>query len=444
MSSGNRAPGSGGGRVELVQGTNDFDGLPVEFVCVVSERDVAIVRYMLASLAISTRHLAHPPRVHAFVDHSCIPAFSRIIEVPVIRHWLDVRFIDKGDYAETLTGDGFRDQMLLKFLASAVVATPYYWVIDCDYFFLAPLRIRSFMREGRPTYVVEPWFEGADDTRRWRCATEEVMGESVPLNGLIEPPYMLSVAVVRALLGDHDLFKRFRDADPPAAEFHVYSAFALSLQPEAHHWLTDGGTGAIRVVNQDRIDGFPRLDAEIALSAFEDCQAVVFWSHWDACEVVMRRCLRELLAREQISEVGNESLLVPYHHPTSAIELTGCGLRAVHGVYSDGWVHPEIHMEMECDADQFVLQLEADWDVTVAVAFAGSPTVASYRIGPEATSGEVVIAVPGGTRGPRAVSLTFSNHQLEVPTGRRLVAREASWSLHDATEMAGQVQGGNG
>ena len=418
--------------MDVTQDTNAVDELPVEFVCIVSERDLAIVRYMLASLAISSRHFSRPPRVHAFVDHRCVPEFANIIELPLIRQWLDVRVSDKSDYAEVLTGDGFRDQMLLKFFASALVSTPYYWVVDCDYFFLSPLRIAAFMRGTRSTYAVEPWIEGADDTRRWRSATEAVLGKCIPLNGMTDPPYILSVAVVSALLEDHNLLQRFRDTNPPAAELDVYAAFALSSHPDAHHWLTRGDTGRIKLLNQDRIGGFPRLSSLIVPEDFDDCQAVVFWSYWDECESVMRRFLREVFEREGICSVGNESLLAPYYRPTSATELTRYGLGSVHGVYSDGWVHSEIYMQVACDADHFILNLEADWEVAVAVAIEGSPTVENHRIGPGVASGIVVIDLPDGPQPHHSLSLTFTHHKLEVPTGRKLVAREISGALPDS------------
>ena len=419
-----------------LQRSNAGDELPVELVCVVSERDLAIVRYMLASLAISSRHFSRPPRIHVFLDHGCISAFSSLIEVPLIRQWLDVRVHDKSDYAAVLTGDGFRDQMLLKFFASAVVSTPYYWVVDCDYFFLSPIRIAAFMHGAKSAYAVQPWTEGADDTRRWRSASEAVLGEHIPLNGMIDPPYILSVAVARDLIGDQGLLERFRNEDPPAAEFVLYAGFALADQPDAHHWLTGGGAGGIRLVNQDRIGGLPRLSSEIACLDFQGCQAVVFWSHWDECESVMRRFLGEMVERERLSYVGSERLFAPYYHRISATELTRSGLRSVNAVYSDGWVHSRVNMEVVCDADSFVLKLEADWEATLNVEVAGSPDVASYRISPRAAGAEIMISLPGEGHS-QFLSLAFANHKVEAPTGRRLVMREAASAPLDVSGSAG-------
>ena len=128
--------------------------LPFQFVYVVGPSDLPLLRQSLASLALAVDRGGHSGVAWLFVDDGDVTRVRTLgADIPVAAA-LDIRVRPKSVFREHESGDGYVDQMRIKLLASTVVETEYYNVVDADFLFIGPVDPAVLFHEGRGIYRI--------------------------------------------------------------------------------------------------------------------------------------------------------------------------------------------------------------------------------------------------------------------------------------------------
>ena len=394
--------------------------LPFQFVCVVGPSDLPLLRQSLASLALAVDGGGNTGVVWLFVDDDDAAQVRRLGSDMPVATALDIRLRPKSVFRDHLSGDGYVDQMRIKLLAGGLVETAYYNVVDADFLFIRPVDPEVLFHEGRSIYRIGPWEEDAEATRKWRPGSERVVAGPVDCCGMIAPPYILCRDVVRRFLAS-DSFLRFKEAGREASEYVTYAAFARSTAPRAHAWVAGSWTGELPLLNQNAMGGPPRLDETIRLDDYLDRAGIVFWSHWDEAEPLMRRfCVRlhELAGRDA------SRLRPAIRRDVAWSTFEQLGLRATHAVWSDGWVHKESCfrlVDMPFWKRTVSFDVIADWPNTVEVVTHRGHDRIPIAVGRQ----KVSVRLPFRPSRRTDVRLRFVEARKEPATGRNLYLRAA-------------------
>lgn len=395
--------------------------LPFQFVCVVGPSDLPLARSALGCLSLAVDRGGHTGVAWIFVDDSDADRFQRLVASLPGPSVLEFRILGKSVFREHLSGVGYTDQMRIKLLASAFVETRYYNVVDADFLFTAPLRPADLFCDGRGIYRIGPWHEGAEATHRWRRSSETVLGAAVDFCGMIAPPYLLCRDVAKAFVTSSDFFGRFKEQQGRASEYVTYAAYAFAHARQAHEWVSEPWPGEFVLLNQRAMGGPVHLDEAIRLEDFAAAPGVVFWSHWDEAEPLMRAFCLQLHERHGRNAPG---LREPFCRDIEWSTFQRDGLRAAHAAWSDGWAHG--HAVFELTNVPFgtlsaSFAVDADWPNTVEVVTASRRR--SIPIPPGRST--VTLGLPFGRRRTGRIGLRFRESRKEAAQGRNLYLRLA-------------------
>lgn len=395
--------------------------LPFQFVCVAGPSDLPLARSALASLALAVDRAGHAGVAWVFVDDSDTDRFQRLVAALPRTTALEFRILGKSVFREHLSGVGYTDQMRIKLLASTLVESQYYNVVDADFLFTAPLQPADLFRDGRGIYRIGPWHEDAEATHKWRRSSEAVLAGPVDFCGMIAPPYLLCRDVARSLVTSPEFFGRFKDQQGRASEYVTYAAYAFAHARQAHEWVTEPWPGELVLLNQRDMGGSVHLDETIRLENFPARPGIVFWSHWDEAEPLMRKfCLQlhEMHGREA------PGLLEPFCRDIEWSTFQRDGLRAVHAAWSDGWAHGKAVFELTNIPFGTVsasFDVVADWPNTLDVVTASRQRSIPIPSG----RSTVTLGLPFGRRRTGRIGLRFRESRKESATGRNLYLRLA-------------------
>lgn len=395
--------------------------LPFQFVCVIGPGDLRLARSALASLALAVDRAGQTGVVWIFVDDPDMERFQRLVAAIPRPTGLEFRILGKSVFREHLSGVGYTDQMRIKLLASGLVESQYYNVVDADFLFTAPLQPADLYRDGRGIYRIGPWLEDAEATHKWRRSAEAVLGGPVDFCGMIAPPYLLCRDVARAFVTSRELFGRFKDQQGRASEYVTYAAYAFAHARQAHEWVSEPWPGEHLLLNQRAMGGTVHLDETIRLEDFAAGPGIVFWSHWDEAEPLMRKFCLQLHERHGRDASG---LREPFCRDIAWSTFQREGLRAAHAAWSDGWAHGGAvfeltHVPFGTPSASFAVV--ADWPNTLDVVTASCQR--SIPIPPGRST--VTLGLPFGRRRTGRIVLRFRESRKESATGRNLYLRLA-------------------